>query len=31
MIEYRKLDIWTKGIEILKVVYKMSADFPDEE
>lgn len=31
MIEYRKLDIWKKGIEILKIVYKISAKFPDEE
>lgn len=31
MIEYRKLDIWKKGIEILKLVYKISAKFPDEE
>ncbi len=31
MIEYRKLDIWKRGIEILKQVYKVSAKFPDEE
>ncbi len=31
MIEYRKLDIWKKGIEILKQVYQTSTKFPDEE
>ncbi len=31
MIEYRKLDIWKKAIEILKLVYQTSAKFPDKE
>ncbi len=29
MIAYKKLDIWKKGIEILKMVYQFSANFPE--
>lgn len=31
MRSYRNLDIWQKGIEILKVVYQLSERFPDNE
>lgn len=31
MIDYKKLDVWTKGLEILKLVYIFSAKFPEEE
>ena len=31
MRSYRNLDIWQKGIEILKVVYQLSDQFPESE
>lgn len=31
MIDYKRLDVWKKGLEILKQVYLISARFPDEE
>ena len=31
MRNYRNLDIWHKGIEILKLVYRISNQFPENE
>lgn len=31
MIDYKRLDVWRKGLEILKQVYIISARFPEEE
>ena len=31
MIDYKKLDVWKKGLDILKLVYTISSKFPEEE
>lgn len=28
---FEKLDVWKKGIEVVKIIYGITADFPDQE
>jgi len=29
--DYKDLDVWKKGVEIVELIYKNTKDFPDEE